>query len=53
MGWRQFRGWLRQMRRLRDRAAGRNRTDPDSWDGYANDAFWTEQRRRRAEIRGH
>jgi hypothetical protein len=44
MGWRELRCWLRECNRSRDAEAGRDKTDPDSWDGYANDRWWAEQR---------
>jgi len=53
MGWRELRGWLRAMNRLRREEAGRERTDPDSWEGYQNDSFWAEARERHRRMRGY
>lgn len=53
MGWRQFKGWLRQLNRIHAKEAGRNKTDPNSWDGEYEDAWWAEQRAERKRLRGY
>lgn len=52
MGWRELRAWMVVLNKQRAAEAGRDRTDPDSWDGYENDPWWAEQRHKRDEIRG-
>jgi hypothetical protein len=52
MGWLELRGWLAELRRSKERAAGRDRTDPDSWQGYESDGWWAEQRRKHDQMRG-
>lgn len=47
MGWGEFVGWLRAMKR-EDEA---REVQPGSWEGAANDPWWTEARRDRDEKR--
>lgn len=48
MGWRELLGWHEAMRRQIDGAE----SDPGSWKGTADDAWWANARRARAEERG-
>lgn len=53
MGWRELRGWMRELNRQRAVEAGRDRTSPDSWDGYERDAWWQAMREERRRQRGY
>lgn len=44
MGWVEFKAWLREMNRSRQRQAGRSTTAPGSWAGRDHDAFWRGRR---------
>lgn len=52
MGWLEFQGHLAAHGRLCARKAGRDRTDPDSWQGYEQDSWWEGQRREADRLRG-
>lgn len=52
MGWRELRHWLRECNRARAAEAGRDKTDPDSWDGYESDSWWAQQREKHRQMRG-
>lgn len=52
MGWREFRGWRRELIRRRKAEMEAQTADPESWDGAENDPFWEEQRRIQREMRG-
>jgi hypothetical protein len=53
MGWRELRGWLREMNRQREIEAGRGGAGPDSWQGAENDPFWAEMREKARRLQGH
>lgn len=52
MGWRRFRAHLEHLNRKRAAQARAGTTEPDSWDGYESDAWWAEQKEKRARERG-
>jgi hypothetical protein len=52
MGWLELLGHLRRLKDVREREAGRDKTDPDSWDGAGNDSWWAEQRAKADRMRG-
>jgi hypothetical protein len=47
MGWRMFRASLREMNASKRRDAKAQRTQPGSWAGQENDAWWPSNRRGR------
>lgn len=53
LGWRELRAWIRAMAKLREAETGRGVTEPDSWQGYENDGWWTAQREKHRQLRGH
>jgi hypothetical protein len=43
-GWRQFKGWLRELRADQERQALAHKTSPDTWAGAEHDGWWAQAR---------